>query len=71
MIPARIFLDSKYELKYYKSFRPNMKDTFTACLCRGDALDHAPETSLFVLVLASLVHLPPCHGDSLDKNGII
>lgn len=51
----------------------SIKDTFAACLCRGDALDHSPESCLFVLVFPTLVHLPPCHGNSsqiVKKNNI-
>lgn len=43
----------------------SIKDTFTARLCRGDTLDHAPESCLFVLVFPTLVHLPPGHSNSL------
>lgn len=44
-----------------------VKDTFTASLCGGHTLYHAPESSLLVLVFPPLIHLPPGHCNPKQK----
>lgn len=46
----------------------SVKDTFASCLRGRDTLDHSPESSLLVLVLPTLVHLPPCHCNTAQKT---
>lgn len=61
------FLKKSYKILVWHSSAAS-KDTFTAALCGGHTLDHAPESCLFVLVLPPLVHLPPSHCDSRQRR---